>query len=136
MTLHFLLSKFTWHPALHNTRMPRSDAIIISGAMCPMSVNGKPGMVTLHLWVDVTFFSIGEGDCDWVDGNMFVFAVCAFHDEEGGSAGVHNGVRGVDHHGVGLMYAAWQLACSQVQCDDCFVIVAVTVIDDQGGYGR
>jgi hypothetical protein len=51
-------------------------------------------------------FSIGKGDYDWVDGNTFVFAVCAFHDKEGGSAGVRNGVRGVDHHGIGLMYAA------------------------------
>ncbi len=60
MTLHFLSSKFTWHPALHNTRMPRSDAIIISGTMCPIIVNDKPGMVTLHMWVDVTFFPLGR----------------------------------------------------------------------------
>ena len=109
MTLHFLSSKFTWHPALHNTRMPRSDAIIILGTMCQVSVNDKPGMVMLH--GGCSLFSIREGDCDWVDGNTFVFAVCAFHDKEGGSAGVHNSVRGVDHHGIGLMYAARQLAC-------------------------
>ncbi len=60
MTSHFLSSKFTWHPALHNTQMPRSDAIIILGTMCPMSVNGKPGMVTSHMRVDVTFFPLGR----------------------------------------------------------------------------
>ncbi len=75
-------------------------------------------------------FSIREGDCDWVDCNTSALAVCAFHNKEGGSASVCNCVRGVDHHGVGLMFMAQRLACSQVQCDDCFVIVAVAVVGD------
>jgi hypothetical protein len=84
--------------------MPRSDAIIILGTMCPMSVNGKPGMLTSHMWVDVTFVPLGR---KFVIGlmAMFVFAVCAFHDEQGGCAGVRNGVRWVIHHDIGLVYA-------------------------------
>jgi hypothetical protein len=55
--------------------MPRSDAIIILGTMCQMSVNGKPGMVTLHMWVDVTFFPSGR---EIVIGLMAIFLFLQF----------------------------------------------------------
>ncbi len=46
--------------ALSKTLIPRSDTIFILGTMCPTSVNGKPGIVMLHVCVNVTFFPSGS----------------------------------------------------------------------------
>ncbi len=56
MTRHFLSSKITCQPTLHNTLIPSSDSFFISGTMCSTRVNGKSGIVILHMCVDVTFF--------------------------------------------------------------------------------
>ncbi len=60
MTWNFLSSKITVQPALHKTCIPRSDAIFISGTMCPTSINGKPGIVMLCMCINVTFVASGN----------------------------------------------------------------------------
>jgi hypothetical protein len=56
LTWHLSSLKTTVQPALHNTHIPRSDAIFMLGTMCPTSVNGKPGISMLHMCIDVTLF--------------------------------------------------------------------------------
>jgi hypothetical protein len=52
-TTHLLLSKVTLQPALVNTGMPKSEAILRLGIMCPIRVTGRPLMMMLHSCVDV-----------------------------------------------------------------------------------
>jgi hypothetical protein len=44
----------TVHPALHNTLIPKSDAIAKFGTLYPINVVGSPGMMMLHICVDLT----------------------------------------------------------------------------------
>ena len=59
-TMHFLSSNVMVHPALHNTLMPNSNAILIPGTMCPVNTVGRPGMVMSHVCVDITLLSSGR----------------------------------------------------------------------------
>ncbi len=53
-TLHLLSLNVTVHPALHNTLIPKSDAIAKFGTICPINVVGSPGMLMLHICIDLT----------------------------------------------------------------------------------
>jgi hypothetical protein len=59
-TMHFLSSNVTVHPALHNTLMPNSDAILIPGTTCPVNTVRRPGMVMLPVCVDLTLLPSGR----------------------------------------------------------------------------
>jgi hypothetical protein len=52
MTLHFVLSKSTLHPALHRGRIPMRDAIDSDRTMCLINIVKRPGMIMLHTGVD------------------------------------------------------------------------------------
>ena len=60
LTTHFSLSKVTVHPALHSTRIPNKDAILIPGTICPINTVGRPGIVMSHVCVDITFLPSGR----------------------------------------------------------------------------
>jgi hypothetical protein len=55
-----LLSNTTVHPALHNTLIPNRDAVVMSSMMWPVSIVSKPGIMTLHMCVDVIFQPSGR----------------------------------------------------------------------------
>jgi hypothetical protein len=59
-TTLFLSSNVTVHPALHNTLMPNSDAILIPGTICPINTVGRPGMVMSHVCLDLTLLPSGR----------------------------------------------------------------------------
>jgi hypothetical protein len=59
-TMHFSSLNVTVHPAFHNTLMPNSDAFLIPGTMCPVNTVGRPGMVMLHVCVDLTILPSGR----------------------------------------------------------------------------
>jgi hypothetical protein len=59
-TMHFLSSNVTVHPALHNTLMPNSNAILIPGTMCPINTVSRPSMVMSHICVDITLLPSGR----------------------------------------------------------------------------
>ncbi len=42
----------TLHPALQSMRIPKRDAVVISGIMCPVRIVGKPGMRMSHICDD------------------------------------------------------------------------------------
>jgi hypothetical protein len=48
------------HPALHNIRIPISDAIVIPGTMCPVNTVGRPGIFMSQMCVDVTLLPSGK----------------------------------------------------------------------------
>ncbi len=48
------------HPALYNTLIPKSDAIAKFGTICPVNVVGSPGMLMLHICVDLTCLPSGR----------------------------------------------------------------------------
>jgi len=50
---HFSLSNLTVHPASVSTRILKREAIDNSGTMCPTSVVGRPGIIILHMCVDI-----------------------------------------------------------------------------------
>ncbi len=54
LTTHFLLSKFTVHPASVSTRNLKREAMDDSGRMCPTRVVGRPGITMSHICVDST----------------------------------------------------------------------------------
>ncbi len=54
LTSHLSLSNTTLHPALHNTLMPKSEAMAKFGTMCPVSVVGRPGMLISQMCIDFT----------------------------------------------------------------------------------
>ncbi len=60
LTTHFLSLNVTVHSALHNTLIPNSDAILILGTMSPINTVGRPGMVMLHVCVDLTLLPSGR----------------------------------------------------------------------------
>jgi hypothetical protein len=60
LTTQLLSSNVTVHPALHNTFMPNSNAILIPETMCPINTAGRPGMVILHVCVDLTLLPSGR----------------------------------------------------------------------------
>ena len=47
------LSKRTLHPALHRMGIPKSDAVVMSGMICPVSTLGSPGITMSHMCVDL-----------------------------------------------------------------------------------
>ncbi len=48
------------HPALHNIRIPISDAMVIPGTMCPVNTVGRPGILMSQMCVDVTLLPSGK----------------------------------------------------------------------------
>ena len=34
-------------------RMPKSDAVVMSGMICPVSIVGSPGIMMSQMWVDL-----------------------------------------------------------------------------------
>ncbi len=48
------------HPALHNTLIPKSDAIAKFGTICPVNVVGSPGMLMSHICIDLTCLPSGR----------------------------------------------------------------------------
>jgi hypothetical protein len=63
MTLHFVLSKSTLHPALHRGRIPMRDAIDSDGTIGPVNTVGRPGMIMLYTCVDCICFPSGKLLC-------------------------------------------------------------------------
>jgi hypothetical protein len=59
-TSHFDLVNTAVHPASHSTRMPINDAIVNLGTMCPVKIVGRPGIVMLHMCVDLTLLPSGK----------------------------------------------------------------------------
>ncbi len=51
-TWHLSSSNVTVQPALHKTRIPKSNAVVMPGIMWPVRTVGKPGMVMLQMCVD------------------------------------------------------------------------------------
>ncbi len=51
--IHLSLLNTTVHPISVKTRIPNSKAMDKSGLMCPVSVMGRPGMLTSHMCVDM-----------------------------------------------------------------------------------
>ena len=47
-------------PALHNSWMPKRDATISFGTICPVTTVGRPGIKILQMWVDMTFDLSGK----------------------------------------------------------------------------
>ncbi len=47
------------HPALHNGLMPIRDATGRWGIMCPVTTDGNPGMVMMHIYVDFIILPLG-----------------------------------------------------------------------------
>ncbi len=47
------------HPALHSGLIPIKDAMVRCGRICPLKVNGKPGIVMSQTCVDMTFLLSG-----------------------------------------------------------------------------
>ncbi len=60
ISLHFLLSNITLHPALQRGRMPMRDAIVNDGMMCPVNIVGRPRILISHTCVDWTFLPSGK----------------------------------------------------------------------------
>ncbi len=50
----------TVHPALHNSCIPKSDAMARFGTMCPVRGRGKPGINTSQVCVDLTWRPSGR----------------------------------------------------------------------------
>jgi hypothetical protein len=48
------MSNLTVHPASVNTRIPNREAVYNSGTMCSTSIVGRPGIMMLHMCVDIT----------------------------------------------------------------------------------
>ncbi len=53
-------SKRTLHPALHKMLVPKSDDVIMSGMICPVSTVGSPEMSMSHMCVDLIFRPLGS----------------------------------------------------------------------------
>ncbi len=60
ITLHFVLSNVTLHPALQRCLMPMSEAIVNDRMICPVSVVGRPGMFISHTCVDWILLPSGK----------------------------------------------------------------------------
>jgi hypothetical protein len=60
ITSHFALVNTTVHLASHSTCMPINDAIVNLGAMCPVKITGRPGIVMSHMCVDFTLLPSGK----------------------------------------------------------------------------
>jgi hypothetical protein len=60
ITLHFVLSNVTLHPALQRGLMPMSEAIVNDGTICPFSVVGRHGMFISHTCVDWILLPSGK----------------------------------------------------------------------------
>ena len=54
LTVQFLVSNVTVHPASVSTRIPRREAIDNSGTTCPTRAVGRPGIIMSHMCVDIT----------------------------------------------------------------------------------
>ena len=53
LTMHFLISNLTMHPAAVRTRILNREAIDNSGTICPTSVVGRPTIIISHICVDI-----------------------------------------------------------------------------------
>ncbi len=54
ITSHFSLSNNTLHPALHRGRIPISNATFNDGTICPVIIDGRPGILMSQTCVDNT----------------------------------------------------------------------------------
>jgi hypothetical protein len=66
LTTQLSSSNVMVHPALHNTLMPNSNAILIPVTMCPVNTVGRPSMVILHVCVDLTLLPSGRLIVIWL----------------------------------------------------------------------
>ncbi len=60
LTSHLSLSNTTLHPALHNTLIPKCEAMAKFGTMCPVSVVRRPGMLISQMCVNLTCLTSGR----------------------------------------------------------------------------
>ncbi len=59
-TSHFVLVNTNLHPVLHMTLMPINNAMDSLGTTCPTRTFGSPGVIMLHVCVDITFVPSGK----------------------------------------------------------------------------
>ncbi len=72
ITLQIVLANITLHPVLHSTLIPIKDAIDSLGTACPTKTVGSPGMVMLHVCVDLTLLPSGKFMVSgWIAGQRF-----------------------------------------------------------------
>ena len=60
ITSHIDFVNNTKHPAFQRTRMPINGAIVNLGTMCPINTVGGPGIVMLHMCVDLSLLPSGK----------------------------------------------------------------------------
>ena len=60
ITLQLVLVNITSHPTLHSTLIPINDVMDSLGTTCPTKTVGRPGMVVLHVCVDLTLLPSGK----------------------------------------------------------------------------
>jgi hypothetical protein len=72
ITWQLVLVNTTLHPASHNTLIPIKDAMDSLGTTCPTKTVGSPGMVMLHVCVDLTLLPSGKFMISgWIAGRRF-----------------------------------------------------------------
>ncbi len=102
ITLHFLLSKITLHPALQSGLIHMREAMPSEGTICRVNTVGMPGILMSHTCVDWIYFLSGRLIVRGVNARRLL-STCTRHDENGGSACVNNGLIGGNRYRVEVL---------------------------------